>query len=301
MTKKDRQAIPIIISGFYFLVVHWSMGLRTEHLLLITFTLACYYLHPKSRRFILDFLPFALFGALYDFLRIYPKSWAGPIHVLWPHRLETALFGFHYGGEKILPTDFFITHHHAVMDLLAGATYSLHMVVPIGFAFFAWLKRHAVTRHFIWAFLLANLFAFITYIALPVAPPWYVEQYGLVPAGWSIPGSAAGLVNFDRLIGHPYFQEIYAKNAWVFGAIPSMHAGNPLLVVLYAHQVFKKGLIPLYFFMFLVWFSAVYLRHHYMIDLIAGVLYVLAAYVIIRKLTKNRIHEKDRHLSHPSR
>jgi hypothetical protein len=283
MTKKDKQAIPIILSGFYFLIVHWSMGLRPEHLLLITFILACYYIHPKSRRFMLDFLPFALFGALYDFLRIYPKSWAGPIHVVWPHRVEMVLFGFQYGSEKILPTDFFKMHHHAFFDLLTGFTYSLHMVVPVGFAFLAWLKKHAITRRFIWSFLLVNLFAFITYIALPVAPPWYVEQYGFAPGDWSIIGNAAGLIRFDQLLGVTYFQDIYAKNAWVFGAIPSMHAGYPLLVILYAHQIFKKWLIPLYSFMFLIWFSAVYLRHHYIIDLILGVLYVWAAFYLLNK------------------
>jgi hypothetical protein len=296
--KRNSHAIPIFLSGLYFLIVHWSMGLRPEHLLLVSFVLACYYIHPKSRRFILDFLPFAYFGILYDFLRIYPKTLAGPIHVVWPHQLEMALFGFRYDGAKILPTDYFRMHPRPILDFVTGLAYSLHMVVPISFAFFAWLKKHLLARQFLQTFLIANFLAFVTYIVLPVAPPWYVEEYGLVPADWSVPVSAAGLVQFDRLVGRPYFQEIYAKNAWAFGAIPSMHAGYPFLVVLFAHQIFKKGIIPLYLFMFLVWFSAVYLRHHYVIDLIAGVLYVLAAYLIVRAVTKTRRHEKDRHPSH---
>lgn len=285
--------IPILITVFYLLLVHGSMGLRPEHPLLIVLILGCYYVHPKGRRFVLDFLPFAIFGALYDFLRIYPKAWAGPIHVVWPHQLEMTLFGFFVNGQKIIPNDFFRTHHHPLLDLISGIAYSLHMVVPLGFALFTWLKKDkGLARQFIQAFLLANLFAFVTYIALPVAPPWYVELYGFRPADWSVPSYAAGLLRFDALIGLPYFQGVYAKNAWVFGAIPSMHGGFPILVILFAHKIGRKGMIPLYGFMLLVWFSAVYLRHHYVIDLLAGVLYVMAAFLLVRIPS----HEKNRSL-----
>ncbi len=264
------------------------MGIRPEHFLLLAFILGCYYAHQKSRQFILDFLPFAYFGILYDFLRIIPKNWAGTIHVVWPYLLEKELFGFQYSGQKIIPCEFFTSHHHLILDILAAFSYSLHMVLPIGFAFYAWLKNQPLARRFIWTFFVANLFAFFTYIFLPVAPPWYVDQYGLSsPAGWSVISSAAGLIHFDRLIGIPYFQKIYSENAWVFGAIPSMHAGFPLLVLLFAHKIFRIWLIPLYLFMFSVWFSAVYLNHHYIIDLIAGVLYALAAYLLTRIFPRN--------------
>lgn len=285
MKRPRHPLIPILLASFYFLLVYGSMGLRIEHLLLVIFALACYYLHPKTRLFILDFFPFVLFGALYDFLRIYPKNWAGPIHVVWPYELEKALFGFFFQGEKIIPNDFFRLHPLPLLDLLTGFTYSLHMMIPIGFAFYAWIRKPDLSREFTRAFLLANLLAFITYIALPVAPPWYVELYGLRAADWSIPPSAAGLLHFDRLIGHPYFEKIYGENAWPFGAIPSMHAGYPLLVVLYARRLLKKGMVPLYSFLAFVWFSAVYLRHHYIIDLLCGALYVLLAFAIVRKIS----------------
>lgn len=286
MKAKKFRLIPMILSSLYFLLVYGTMGLRPEHLLLIAVILGCYYLHPKSRQFITDFLPFALFGALYDFLRIYPKSWAGPVHVVWPYRLELALFGFGYQGARITPNEFFARHHFAWIDLLTGFAYALHVAVPIGFAFYAWVKNEKVSRRFIQAFLLANFFALVTYIALPVAPPWYVEQYGFLPGDWSLPPSAAGLVNFDRIIGHPYFAKIYGENSWPFGAIPSMHAGYPLLVILFAHRILKKGAIPFYFFLILVWFSAVYLRHHYIIDLLIGALYVLLTFAIIRMMDR---------------
>ncbi len=238
----------------------------------------------KTKAFVKDILPFAAFGILYDLLRYIPKGWAGSIHVAWPHQLESFLFGFTWQGQTVIPNDFFRLHTHTLLDLTTAITYSLHIVVPLGFFLFAWFKERPVARQFAWCFLIANLAAFATYILLPVAPPWYVEQYGLGPGRWDVIGDAAGLKNFDLLIGVPYFQNVYAKSAWVHGAVPSMHAGFPLLVVLFAHKILKKGVIPLYFFMFLVWFSAVYLRHHYIIDLLAGALYVSVTFLLYEKI-----------------
>ncbi|HSA58926.1 MAG TPA: phosphatase PAP2 family protein [bacterium] len=285
---RKADALPLALAGAYFLSIHWTMGLRPEHLLLAGFLVGCYFLHEKSRRFVLDFLPIAFFGILYDFLRIYPKAWAGPIHVQWPFELERALFGIPSGGDRVIPSFFLQDHHAAFLDVVTGLTYSLHMVIPIGFAFYAWIRNREFARRFNWTFFIVNLLAFATYIALPVAPPWYVQAFGFQPGDWSVAPQAAGLVHFDALIGHPYFEGVYAKNAWVFGAIPSMHAGFPFLVVWYARTILKKGLIPLVFFMLLVWFSAVYLAHHYVIDLIAGVFYVCVAILIHRLLCPNK-------------
>lgn len=285
---RKADALPLALAGAYFLSIHWTMGLRPEHLLLAGFMVGCYFLHVKSRRFVLDFLPIAFFGILYDFLRVYPKAWAGPIHVVWPYELERILFGLPVGHERVIPSFVLQNHHVAFLDVVTGLAYSLHMVIPIGFAFYAWIRHREFARRFNWIFFTVNLLAFATYVALPVAPPWYIGIFGFKPGDWSVAPQAAGLAHFDALIGHGYFAGVYAKNAWVYGAIPSMHAGFPFLVVLFARKILgPKGLIPLVFFMLLVWFSAVYLAHHYVIDLIAGVLYVFVAILIYRLLCPN--------------
>lgn len=273
-----KRSVPLLVTAGYLFCVQVFMGLRAEHLLLTGLLISLYYAHAKGRAFVTDLLPFAIFGGIYDFLRVIPKSWAGPIHVVWPYRLESFLFSFNFQGQRIIPNDYFIDQHHPALDVVTSMAYAFHMVVPLLLALLLWKKSRHLTRQFTWTFLLANLFAFVTYVLLPVAPPWYVQQYGLVPATWAVPSSAAGLTRFDQWIGIPYFQGMYSKSAWVFGAVPSMHAGFPFLNVLFARKVFRKGVVPFAVFMVLVWFSAVYLRHHYIIDLIAGVIYVLAAY-----------------------
>ncbi len=289
--KKFR---PVLLSFdwafFYLILVRAFIGLRLEHFLLTGLIVGCYCFAGRTRHFVEDFIPFALFGALYDFLRIFPKEWAGAIHVVGPYLLEQKLFGYSCAVGRCIPTDFFKNVQHPVLTVVTSLAYSLHMVVPLILAFCLWVKDRRLTQQFAWAFFLANLFAFATYLFFPAAPPWYVEIYGLKAADWSIPPNAAGLLRFDQIIHFPYFAGVYAKSAWVFGAIPSMHAGFPVLEILFAHKIFKKGVWPFYLFMLTVWFAAVYLRHHYVIDLLSGALYVLAAYFLVTLITRRKLH-----------
>ncbi len=274
--------VPIALALLYFLLIQKTMGLRLEHLFLAGFLVSCYFLHPKSRQFAIDFSPMALFGILYDFLRIFPKTSAGHIHVEGPYKLELLLFGFGHPPQTL--NEILARHTHTILDVFASLAYAMHVVVPISFSFLMWRKNHREGRLFNATFLLINLMAFATYILLPVAPPWYVAQYGFHPGDWSFVPQAAGMVRFDQLLHFPYFQNIYAKSAWLYGAIPSMHAGFPTLTFLWSLRSFRKLSPYLGVFMVWMWFSAVYLNHHYVIDLIVGVTYVVLAMCLSRVL-----------------
>ncbi|CAF4949199.1 unnamed protein product, partial [Rotaria socialis] len=97
-------------------------------------------------------------------------------------------------------------------------------------------------------------------------PPWYVELYGF-EFNLKAPGNAAGFIHFDQITGLKVFSSMYSKNANVFAAIPSLHAAYPLITVL-------------------VWFSAVYSRHHYVLDVIAGGMCALTAFILYRLLSR---------------
>ncbi len=262
----------------YLGLISLSIGLRWEHALLISCMIGLYLTHQQTRRWVIDFFPFALFGILYDLLRIFPKDWAGAIHIESPYRIEAALFeviGFHKG---FIPTNYFMAHNNDILDIITGAVYAAHVVIPIGFALYLWIRRSPYFNNFRWAFLFMNLFAFIAYIAYPSAPPWYVATHGFAKVGWAIPGSAAGLIRFDNLIGFEHFQNTYARSAWVFGAIPSMHAAFPLLVACYAHRIMGHFRWCFHFYAALAAFAAVYLNHHYFIDVLAGWGFALVFY-----------------------
>jgi membrane-associated phospholipid phosphatase len=242
--------------------------------------LGLFFAHPKSRQWTLDFFPFAIFGILYDFLRIFPKEWAGAIQIAGPYQIEVDIFSYLGFERGFIPTDFFIQHNHPIMDFVAGLVYGAHVIIPIGFAFYLWWRKSPSFNVFRWGFFFMNLAAFATYIAYPAAPPWYVTDYGLQNLGWDVQSSAAGLIRFDSLLGIEHFQNTYGRSAWIFGAIPSMHAGFPLFMSLFARKLLGGFRWFYYIFTVLAAFSAVYLNHHYFIDVLAGWIYAVAFYAV---------------------
>ena len=70
------------------------------------------------------------------------------------------------------------------------------------------------------------------------------------------------------------FAEFYGRSVDPCGAIPSLHVAYPLLAVYYAFQFGAGRALSVAVFL-ITCFSAVYLNHHYVIDLIAGSAYAL--------------------------
>ncbi len=164
--------------------------------------------------------------------------------------------------------------------------------IPLAFAVYLYVKDKYLFTKFSLVFLLVNIFGFIIYYIYPAAPPWYVQLYGF-DLHIGIPGNSAGLARFDKLLDVPIFQSIYSKNANVLAAMPSLHATYPLIVLFYG---IKKGLkkmnLLFVIFMFGIWFSAVYASHHYIIDLIAGVILALILIFSFEKLSEKDFADK---------
>lgn len=67
-----------------------------------------------------------------------------------------------------------------------------------------------------------------------------------------------------------------------FAAIPSLHAGYPTLVALFVGLRFGGRAWAAVLYPCWAWFSAVYLNHHYIIDLLAGSVYAMIAFLVAR-------------------
>jgi membrane-associated phospholipid phosphatase len=101
--------------------------------------------------------------------------------------------------------------------------------------------------------------------------------------------SAAAALRWDALTGIPYFAGFYDRSADVFGAIPSLHASYPLLVFLYGRKLGSRWHdVSSFLFFLLVCFSAVYLQHHYVVDVLIGILYALLAWAADEILERRR-------------
>ena len=243
-------------------------------------------------------LPFALFVATYEALGLLRSLVvARGVSVFWPYWFDKLMFGVgHYAGRLSL-NELFSIHHWPAVDLITGLAYLLFLHAVLGFAIFlGFIDRSPAGRSrlraFGWAFLGLNLAGFATYIAFPVAPPWYVATHGFGPADVHAVASPAALARWDALTGVPYFRLFYAQATDVFGSMPSMHCAYPMLLVLYATELKRPALISLLVaFQLLMCFSAVYLQHHYVSDVIVGTAYASLAYVAERMLTGRTLAE----------
>jgi membrane-associated phospholipid phosphatase len=102
----------------------------------------------------------------------------------------------------------------------------------------------------------------------------------------------------DALLGMSYFAHFYARAASVFGALPSMHCAYPLLGLLTAWRGAGRKERALHV-AYAVWMacSAVYLAHHWVIDVVAGwttaVLGVLLARFVLEPRTAETAEVPD--------
>ena len=90
----------------------------------------------------------------------------------------------------------------------------------------------------------------------------------------------------DGWLGVHYFGAMYGRASDVFGAMPSLHCAYPLIVLLYGWGVSSKvGRAASIAFFLLMCFSAVYLDHHWVFDVVAGIVYCVVVFFAVRALT----------------
>ncbi len=276
----------IYFAWFYFLV-----GFRPEHAGLYVAAVGLYAVNNSTRRFILAFGAFLIYWVIYDSLRIAPNYTVNPIHVAEPYYLEKAWFGLTGpDGQRITLNEYFAQHTTAFLDVLSGLFYLNWVPVPLIFAGWLYVNDKRLFIRFSYGFLFTNLLGFVIYYLYPAAPPWYIELHGF-DVLHGTPGNAAGLLNFDAFFGIQLFTSMYAKNANVFAAIPSLHSAYPVLCLLYSWRLKKKWLNTAFaIFTGGIWFSAVYSRHHYLIDVLAGGAVAVAGYLFFEYLaTQTRL------------
>lgn len=108
------------------------------------------------------------------------------------------------------------------------------------------------------------------------------------------PGAALSRV--DKLFGIIFYQETYTtQNRIPFGSFPSLHAAWPSLIMfcfpIRGSHLFKVLAVC---YVCLIYWAAMYLQHHYVIDLLGGTLYAYLTYrmVFARKLDMSSLFYK---------
>jgi membrane-associated phospholipid phosphatase len=163
------------------------------------------------------------------------------------------------------------------LDVFAWLSYGvIHFISPFLAAFWLWLfAPPGVVSIFAWTFGIQNCLGIITHLSFPTAAPWYGDQYGypLPPGNYSMPGSAAGLIRVDKVLGTHIYQNAFKASPLVFGAFPSLHGAFSCCCFFFVARYSRKGAFILGFYVLWQWFSTMYLRHHWRIDLLGGLIY----------------------------
>lgn len=232
----------------------------------------------KTRSFILDWTPFLFILLSYDFLRGFADNLGPRADFLGLISLEKGLFNSI--PSITLQSMFYNPSQASLLDYFATIFYFLHFALPLSFGFILWLYNRGQFRQFVTGILLLSYLAWITFLIYPSAPPWLASNENYLPKVYKILDVTLGA--FPDKWDLPSIYHQFNPNP--VAAMPSLHAGYPVLVFLFALKFFKLRSLFFLPYVLLTLFSVVYLGEHYIVDLIGGMLYAITSYLLAIKL-----------------
>lgn len=279
-SRRGFWTIPVLAGGYLaavtlFMVFVLHLSVSPERLVLLMLIAAL--VLGRAKLFLADWIPFLVLFLSYEYLRGLGGRTGLPHHDVTG--LERALFG---GQVPSLVLQHAFHHPGSVAwyDVAATMFYFLHFAFPLAVGYLLWITARPMFLRYSRTLLAMSFAAFFFYLLLPVAPPW-IAVSGVVkiinstlPSYTDIPGLAT-----PATVYHFFYANQYA-------AMPSMHAAYPLLAALFAFRVFGWRSLPLFAYTACVWLSIVYLGEHYVVDIIGGVIFVIAAFAGEEALTR---------------
>lgn len=232
----------------------------------------------RTRTFILDWLPFLFILLSYDFLRGLADNLGQRVHFLELIDWEKGLFG--QIPTITLQNMFYQPSKASWLDYFATIFYFLHFALPLSFGFILWLYNRGYFRRFVTGILLLSYAAWLTFLIFPAAPPWMASQQGYISELHKI--LDVTLQAFPDKWNLPSVYHQFNPNP--VAAMPSLHGAYPFLILLFALKFFKLKAFWFLPYVLLTWFSLVYLGEHYVVDIIAGVIYAIVFYFVALRL-----------------
>jgi membrane-associated phospholipid phosphatase len=141
------------------------------------------------------------------------------------------------------------------------------------FAFVLWKFSPKNYWKYTFALAVCTYGALVTFLVYPVAPPWFGVKATRV------------LLDVDHDVGVPVYRTLFDfVQSNPFAAFPSLHSTYPWLIALFALKIKRAKVLPILVLPFGIWFSAVYLGEHYVIDIIGGIAYASFAFIFVEKI-----------------
>jgi len=201
----------------------------------------------------------------------------GVRQVFLVHGADAALLAFdrHLWGGLSLPERAMRLERPWLSDLVCGCYFLFYFMVLVPSLIYAWWRRSVEARTFYSGLAAMYLIGMIGYASLPAAGPFlaFPEQFPYPPAGGAITAFLVHLVS-QGITGMDVFPSLHAGiGSYVLGFL--WLAGHRRLALMLAPVL--AGLI----------LATVYLRYHYGIDVICGLLLAAVVLIHVRQCLKD--------------
>lgn len=281
------------VAPYWLWVAFWRYraGFRWDHVAMALAATGLAYGNRGTKRLFVALVPLSLVAALYDAMRLFKNAGLTPegVHVSDIRALELRWFGVGSGDARVTLQDWFHAHPSLPLDLVCAIPYGVFLYVITAYAVYLFGRDRGAQQRFAWGFFVLNVAGFVTYHLYPAAPPWYFRKYGANVDLEARASCGTRLARVDTVLGFRYFEKFYARTSDVFGAVPSLHVAYPLLMIIEGWpQHGGAGRSALVLFYASMCFSAVYLDHHWVIDVILGSAYALGTGRLMRAFVPRR-------------
>lgn len=236
----------------------------------------------KTKRFLSDWLPFAVLIFAYEAMRGIADNMGANVHFTELISAEKLLFL----GQ--LPTiwlqeQFYVQGVTGMHDIIALIFYTLHFTPAAIFGIYIWVKHDRFFKKYRDSMIMVSYAALITFLLFPSAPPWMASNEGYIQPINRI------IKEMDRGYIPTTFATICVLvTSNPVAAVPSLHAAYPWIAFMFAYMIWGKKGIPVILLPLGVSLSAVYLGEHYIVDILIGFMYATAAYLVVERIYKSK-------------
>jgi PAP2 superfamily len=233
----------------------------------------------RGGRFVRDWLPVFLAFLCYGLVAKAVPDLGLQVHYT-PQIDADRVLGFGH-----LPTTWLQSHlYHGKtgpLEIFSLLMYLSHFVAPVALACLIWLRWPGRGfNELLYGIVMVSFLAEIAFLLAPTAPPWLAAEHGYIPPVDPVLKNSLTDLGLNELAKAKGDASLYN----VVAAVPSLHAAWPLIGLL----VIRKYRLPGWLFWTQlaltvgVCFAIVYTGEHYVVDILAGFAFGLAAWWLVQ-------------------
>lgn len=273
----------LALGGLMALSLLFQRFLFLPKILMVGLILLAAVLAGKIRPLVRDWFIFMAFVYLFDSLRgtiyILTCRLQLPAYVLYVLNFEKKLFG---GIPSVSLQNILLRPdplgNFTWFEKALTVCYGSHFIAFLFVGFLIWLSRPKAFSRYKTSFYLIVFLGELVYALVPTVPPWMAaNHFGLMPP----------LTRFNSILFNFAIPDISSGfDTNPISAMPSLHAGFPILCCLLLWGIYRWKATPFYLYTAAVLFTIVYSGDHYVADVLAGLILAVVCYLVAEKIRK---------------